>query len=253
MRYLALLTLLFVNLMASIDSDMDGVDNDVDNCPNTPFFELVDKTGCTVKKLVVKEDDHYDIMIGGGYVKIDDGSNDTYISFMADYYHKDLIFSLFTQSYSQNNPHAGNDLYLSVNYKIIMDALTMKFGPGMVLPVASDSSNETDYFLNLNLKYKIDDFDFSLYYKYTFMNDEFTQDTDTKAVSIGYYFQNTTYLNLSYSTEKSVYKSIEDIENLTFMVNHAFNAHWFVNVRASEGLSDSASDFSTVLNVGYYF
>jgi hypothetical protein len=254
MRSLIFLSLLCLNLFAAVDNDMDGVSDDVDNCPNTPFFELVDKTGCTTQKLTVKDDDyHYDIMLGTGYVNIDDINNDTLFSVMADFYYKDFIFTLFTQTYSQNNAYAGNDLYLFANYKMQIDAWTLKFGPGIVLPIASESSNKTDYFLNVNVNYKIDKFDFNLYYKYTFMNDALTQDIDTLSVGLGYYALNTTYLNLSYSNEKSVYKDIEDIENLTFMVNYAFNSNWFVNVRASEGLSDSASDFSTVINLGYYF
>jgi len=254
MRSLILLSLLFVNLLAaSVDSDMDGVDNDVDQCPNTPFFELVDKTGCTTRKLSVKEEYHFDIMLGAGYVETNNGTSDTLVSFMADYYYKNFIVTLFTQSYSQNNTYAGNDLYLSVNYKLTMDNVTLKFGPGMVLPIASDSSNETDYFLNVNMNYKIDKFDMNLYYKYTFMNDALTRDIDTKAVSIGYYVSDKTYLNLAYSREKSVYSGIEEIENAAFMVNYAVNEHWFTNIRVSHGLSDSASDLSAIVTLGYYF
>ena len=232
---------------------MDGVDNDMDRCPNTPFFELVDKTGCTTKKIVVKEEDHYDIMLGAAYVNMNNGETDTLLSFVADYYYKNLIFTFFTQPYSQQDTYDGTDFYLSVNYKVIMDHFTIKLGPGMVLPVNADRSNETDYFLNVNLNYKIDKFDLNFYYKYTYMNDTLTQNIDTKAVSIGYYLFDTTYVNVSYSTEKSVYKSIEDIENAAFMLNHAITEHWFTNVRLTSGLSDSANDFSATVNFGYYF
>ena len=91
MRFFVLLSLLFVHLSASADNDMDGVDNDMDRCPNTPFFELVDKTGCTTKKIVVKEEDHYDIMLGAAYVNMNNGETDTLLSFVADYYYKNLI------------------------------------------------------------------------------------------------------------------------------------------------------------------
>jgi len=240
-------------MAASVDSDMDGIDDDVDQCPNTPFFELVDDTGCTTQKIIVKEEYHFDIMLGGGYVQTNDSIDDTLVSFMADYYYKNFIFTLFTQSYSQNNSYAGNDLYVMANYKWTQDHLSLTFGPGLVLPIASDSSNHTDYFVNITMNYKIDDFDINVYYKYTFMNDDLTQDIDTKAVSIGYYMSDKTYINLAYSTEKSVYTGIEDIENTTFMINHAFDEHWFANMRLSRGLSDSASDFSGILMLGYYF
>lgn len=248
------MSLLFVHLLASADNDMDGVENGIDQCPNTPFFELVDKRGCSTQKLTLKEEPyHADIMLGGGYVKIDEDHSDTLSSVMADLYYKDFIFTLFTQSYSQNNAYAGNDLYFFANYKMKLDALTLKFGPGIVLPVASENSNKTDYFLNVNVNYKIDKFDFNLYYKYTFMNDDFTRDVDTKSIGVGYYMLDTTYLNISYTDEKSVYSDIEDIENLTFMVNHVINEHWFANVRVSHGISDSASILSTIFNLGYYY
>jgi len=38
------------------DRDMDGVIDRDDRCPGTPFFALVDRHGCTVKKLKVTEE-----------------------------------------------------------------------------------------------------------------------------------------------------------------------------------------------------
>ncbi len=253
MRIFVLVFLLFVQLSASVDNDMDGVDNDMDRCPNTPFFELVDKTGCTTKKITAKEKDHYDIMLGAAYVKMNTGETDILVSFVADYYYENLIFTLFTQPYSQQDTYDGVDFYLSVNYKIIMDNFTIKLGPGVVLPVNAHSNAETDYFFNVNLNYKIDKFDLNFYYKYTYMNDMLTQNIDTKVVSIGYYLFDTTYANVSYSTEKSIYKGIEDIENAALILNHAFTEHWFANVRFTSGLSDSANDSSATINLGYYF
>ena len=253
MKFLLLLSILFVNVLASVDSDMDGVDDDKDRCPNTPFFEMVDKTGCTTQKIPLKKEHHYDIMMGVAYVKMNNGETDTLVSFVADYYYENFIFTLFTQPYSQNNTYAGNDMYLSGNYKVTMDHFTIKFGPGMVLPINAESSNEIDYFLNVNLNYKIDKFDFNLYYKYTSMNDALTQNIDTILVGVGYYLFDTTYINISYSTEKSIYEGIEDIENTLFMLNHAIDEHWFTNIRFTYGLSDSANDLSTTVNIGYYF
>ena len=38
-----------------VDSDLDGVDDSVDKCPNTPFSDLVDESGCTIESLVKKD------------------------------------------------------------------------------------------------------------------------------------------------------------------------------------------------------
>ncbi|WP_457606022.1 hypothetical protein [Nitratifractor sp.] len=37
------------------DRDMDGVIDRYDRCPNTPFFALVNKRGCMIKRLSAKE------------------------------------------------------------------------------------------------------------------------------------------------------------------------------------------------------
>ena len=38
------------------DRDMDGVADRYDQCPNTPFFALVNKKGCTVRKIKVSKE-----------------------------------------------------------------------------------------------------------------------------------------------------------------------------------------------------
>ena len=44
--------ILFLTLfLFAQDSDMDGVDDKFDKCPNTPFLALVDKNGCQIKKI----------------------------------------------------------------------------------------------------------------------------------------------------------------------------------------------------------
>ena len=63
-RLLFLLTLFGSSLLwagsshhrsATADRDLDGVPDRYDRCSNTPFFALVNKNGCTVKKLKVSK------------------------------------------------------------------------------------------------------------------------------------------------------------------------------------------------------
>jgi len=51
-RVLLLLILIVFNLYGYTDTDLDGVDDSIDKCPNTPFTDLVDKNGCSIKSLV---------------------------------------------------------------------------------------------------------------------------------------------------------------------------------------------------------
>ncbi len=52
---LLLLTLHSIASNSFKDSDMDGVIDKRDRCKHTPFFDLVDRRGCTIKTLVVKK------------------------------------------------------------------------------------------------------------------------------------------------------------------------------------------------------
>jgi len=57
MKALVLISVMAVGIFASQsfkDSDRDGVIDKRDRCRHTPFFDIVDKRGCTVKTLAVK-------------------------------------------------------------------------------------------------------------------------------------------------------------------------------------------------------
>ncbi len=49
----ATLSLFAANIIQ--DKDMDGVIDSIDKCPNTPFFDIVDETGCSIKHIVVSK------------------------------------------------------------------------------------------------------------------------------------------------------------------------------------------------------
>ena len=72
MKKKLLATLLFLGataLMAFTDSDLDGVEDAKDKCPNTPFMDIVDLNGCTKKSLISQH--HFDIIAGLGYSAAD--------------------------------------------------------------------------------------------------------------------------------------------------------------------------------------
>jgi hypothetical protein len=50
MKKLLLLTEVIIFLNASVDSDLNGVPDTLDKCPNTPFLTLVNIDGCPIKK-----------------------------------------------------------------------------------------------------------------------------------------------------------------------------------------------------------
>jgi len=120
-------TILFMctlTLFAFTDSDLDGVDDAADKCPNTPITDLVDANGCSVKSLVVNES--YDIIVGLSYSEIDYRLNektDTYTtSFQVDYYRDNLSFQLSTSYYASSDStgydsNGMNDTTIAAYYR----------------------------------------------------------------------------------------------------------------------------------------
>ena len=175
-----LIILLFTGffLYGYVDTDLDGVDDSVDKCPNTPFSDLVNESGCTVKSLIKNKKvkpkvskekinknkknrnqeeskrvphpilydakknrkTHYDISVG--FNKMGGTSNE---SIMADIYHNNFSLSLFTAIDNKRNYDDSrlNDTriwgYYSYRYN---KKLLLKAGAGIVMPNIDGNSNK---------------------------------------------------------------------------------------------------------------
>lgn len=170
--YMMLFSVLF--LYGYVDSDLDGVDDSVDKCPNTPFSDLVDESGCTIKSLIeekksaretrsksvfnrskikkrkkeekLKRTPHPILQgsnkksrdthydISVGYNKIGGKSNE---SVMANIYHKNLSLSLFTAIDNKRNYDDSrlSDTRVWGYYSYRYNKnLLLKMGAGIVVP-----------------------------------------------------------------------------------------------------------------------
>lgn len=234
---------------------MDGVSDYLDHCPNTPILALVDHEGCPVKTLETTPEHHVDISAGIGYDKVTSELDDTVYTIDMNYYLGAFSANLNTVNYLDNsNPYSKDDLYLSGYYQMaLVKNLVLRMGAGVSLPLSDKNGNKTDYFLSAQASYQLDGVLLYAYYKYTFMNDIYSQNIDTLIAGAGYSPAPKLYSILSYSNEQSIYKDYENIEYLTLYNKYYFDDHWFGTLRLSAGLSDTANDFSTVLSIGYYF
>ena len=70
MRKTVLFFVLLISLFAYVDSDFDGVEDEADKCPNTPFDILVDLDGCPLK---MAKDGYFDAIVGIGYADTQSG------------------------------------------------------------------------------------------------------------------------------------------------------------------------------------
>ena len=275
---LLLTTLLSSVLFAYSDSDMDGVDDAIDKCPNTPLTDLVDVNGCTKSKVKLKKQEnnnksvgHADVIIGLNYA----GSNfaslnrsDTYAaSLQADYYYGDFSLQAYTSYYktaAQDYDESGlNDSFLGAAYNIHMgQSLSLRLGAGALLPTYKTSlnNNNTDYTASATLNYYFSNFSLFGGYAYTMINDDDVVDTvyiyeDTNAYSLGggYSFTNKLYMSATYNLSNSIYQGVDDIKTASLYGYYAINKNNFLIFTYAYGLSDSASDNAVSLKAGYFF
>lgn len=276
-----LLGSLSTSLLAYSDMDMDGVDDSVDKCPNTPLTDLVDINGCTKKTVKVpqKANSHFDIVVGANYT----GSNfvttpaaDTYSSSLQlDYYYKDFSLQASTSYYKTDSDgyseNGMNDSFVGAAYNFHpAKALTLRVGAGALLPTYDTSlnNNNTDYVGSLNASYMLGKANVFAGYVFTKVNDDdvvvsinngadsysvLYKDTNAYSAGLGYYLTNKLYMSGAYNQTESIYKGVEDAKTVSAYAYYSIDKNWFMNFSYAYGLSDSASDNAASVKLGYYF
>jgi len=270
--------LLSSGLFAYSDSDMDGVADSVDKCPNTPLTDLVDINGCTIKKVTPKHatTGHADIILGLNYAdsnfdKID--QLDTYSSsIQADYYYGNFSLQASTSYYKtitkNNNDSDGlNDSFIGAAYNFRpIKNLSLRLGVGALLPTYKTSlnNNNTDYTGSASFSYNLSKINVFGGYSYTMINDDdvvdttnntsyIYQNTNAYSAGLGYYFTNKLYMSGSYNLANSIYKGIDDIQTASLYGYYTLNRNIFLIFSYAYGLSNTASDNALSLKAGYYF
>ncbi len=271
MRKLLLPILLTASLFAYNDSDLDGVADEIDKCPNTPLTDLADANGCSKESLV--SNNHFDIIIGEEYSESKyelTPSTDTYnTSVQVDYYYKNFSLQALTSYYSINSSGYSdsgmNDSTISMSYNLYpANSLTLKIGTGVILPTydADLNNNNTDYFASLNISYMLKNTTIFAGYSYTIVNDDDIHDannnidyqsTNSFSGGVGYNFTPKLYISASYFQADSIYKSVKDLKSASIFLFYSFNENYFTNISYAKGLSDSTSDNTASIKLGYYF
>ena len=267
-RPFLLLFLTSVALHAFVDSDLDGVEDGADRCANTPLSDLVDTSGCTVKSL--KNEHHYDIVFGVGYSQLDaqtlEKTDTLTTSLQIDYYYQAVSVQFSTSRYQSDgdtySSSGMNDTTLAAYYRFQpTQELSVRPGGGVIFPTyESGYGNEAaDLFGSLDLGYKLEDTTLFGGLIYTVVNDDDVsgsatyQNTVAAYFGAGYYPSPESYASVSYYRSDSIYTDIEPIKNISLYGYYSFDAHWFGTAGYALGLSDSASDNSLTLRLGYYF
>jgi hypothetical protein len=262
-KYLFLSFTLTISLNAYVDEDIDGVDDSIDQCLNTPFDALADEDGCS-KGQRSKKSGKLSLKIGT-IINFDQFSDkDTNINFSANYFKDNWNLSLSSSSYTNynesNDKNSENgDIYLSGGYLFKMDNSNIKLSLGMKLATADDDvgTGEDDYFMNIFYDYFIDNRqDLFLYYGYTVSGDSKSYDYEnfsSFSIGSGIALTNSWYSSISYDQSGSIYRSTEDYKALTWFNSYSFSKRFFTTFSYSYALDDISYENSISLKLGVNF
>lgn len=262
------LPILTASLLAYTDSDMDGVEDQFDQCPQTLLSDLVDLNGCVIHS--TGDTLHFDLILGAGYSPINYASQksaDTFsLLLQSDLYWKEWWLQASTSRYQtnsdENTENGWDDTAINLLYRFVpSEKFSFHTGIGAVLPTyKSGYNNEAiDYSFLSDFQYSITDKN-ALFggYRYTWVNDTDTntlryQNTHEIHLGLTHQLSSISNLTISYHHNESIYKEIEAIRTIGIGYNQELGHHWFLGVDYNYGLSDSASDNAFSGQIGYYF
>jgi hypothetical protein len=268
-----LLTILLQNFaFAYIDSDFDGVADKYDKCPNTSFADLVNKDGCTIKKVpMAKEIGKVTFIIGTGYSdyhsQYENITKTLSQSLELDYEIKKIKIMLQISHFnSKNSPlkqyddASFSDTRLSMMYKLnqLLPNLNISLGGGIAIPnyKGSMGNNGFDFYYSISSNYFINKASIFANYTFTRIGDkdlEYITYQNTNALSIGagYSFTSDMYSSLSYYIGDSIIKSADRIKNISCFTYYNINKKVYTTLSLSHGLDKDTTSNSYSVQVGY--
>ena len=126
---------------SSTDADFDGVPDRLDACPNTPFLNQVNASGCTTAVLRLPDETEYDSMtatLSTGYENNDDlpGVTKQYkTKFQLNYYHNDWSYSVRNSYRTREESDGLGDTTLKIRKRFrLTPEVRLNLGAGLKLP-----------------------------------------------------------------------------------------------------------------------
>lgn len=257
-------------LFAYTDSDMDGVDDKYDKCPNTPLTDLVNTDGCTISKL--KQDFNFDIIYGVNYAdsnaQLVNNIHVPSASLRLDYYYKNFSVQASTSYYvaidKNNNATTGMyDSYLGAAYQFKPRSdVILNVGLGAILPTyhSQTLNNKTDYKAYGTISYMKNKASVFTGCSYRITDDKAIgnalysyQNTASYNIGAGYYMTDSFYMSAAYNNTNSIYAGLNNLETASIYGYYSINERRFFIFSYAYGLSNTANPNSITALMGYYF
>ena len=265
-----MLLLLSSILYAYEDQDIDGVEDSVDVCPNTPFDVLVNEEGCAevdeTSATTAKSDRGSFVFKLGTDISSDDSyENDTSLNLYANYAYHDWDISLSNlrsttnSTYSEESTYSDNDIYVSTGYLFELPNSQMKLSLGTKITYneESNSSRENDYFASMNFSYLLNSKqELFFYVAHTLSGDSNTVDYENYSsftLGTGYAMNSSWYSALSYNYTDSIYSDGDAQEGIGWFNSYQFNNNIFSTASYNYALDESSYDHTFSLALGVKF
>lgn len=254
--------LLFSNFsFAFVDNDLDGVDDSIDKCPNTPFDQIVGQDGCPIGKIGQEQQSG---IKGRFYFKVGlvyntDNSNDSTISATSiAYAYKGFYVSLSTNYYLydsivKNGGLGDSFLYLSYSFFSIKNLYTT-LGVNTKIPTGEDrfSDEYFDYAPSISFDYIRGKDDYFIFYGHTFKGNPNLNDTDAFSIGAGYQLTREFYSSLSIDgVSSSITKKFR--YQLGYFGLYNFARKYYGTLSYSYGINDVSIDHSIFTKFGVRF
>ncbi len=287
MVLVGVLMLVSLNLEAYQDRDLDGIEDSVDQCPNTPFDDYVDQLGCSVKKgaSTYRTKGVFTLQIGTDISTDESYDTDSTLRLYANYRYEAFDISIsnrrsINRAYTEDNSYSDNDIYISLGYFFNLSQSRLKFQIGTKIVDDVDTNNinsqqkgkfgslyldtqtlyderENDYFASISTNIFLSSkHDLFLYYGYTVSGDSDLydyEDYSSFSIGTGYMLTPHWYSAISYNYIGSIYPDGDAEKNLSWYNSYTLNQNFYLTAAYSYALEDFSYDNTFSLGVGIRF
>ncbi len=222
------------------DSDLDGVIDELDRCPNTPLSHQVDRYGCTKHILTLPQnssDKRGYLLVGfSKNSDVDDQKSKSpkRLNLVLNFIDNSWSYTLSGGLYTNMGDRKYGDTILNIKKSFSMRQLKSYIGASIIAPTDDFSGNRVDYGISASLYYYKSD-KLSLFggIERRWINDKPIgtfrfRDSYELNLGVGYFFDETLYANLSGFITKTKYKGEEIEKSLGTTLYKALNPKLFL-------------------------
>ena len=242
----------------AVDSDFDGVEDDVDLCLETDMLDVVTADGCSPKQKKAKEQStsskkKYEISLVQTFSSLkteNQNSIDNYgLSLIVT---KDSwLFYVGSGYFKYDNSidstkDFSDTILLAQKTFMLSSEHYLKSSLSSTLPTYSADGNRVDYGANFSYVYLHKNFDVEMGYQYDMINDNNAFDIHTGYLYLGHSFTNSIYGSLGYRKDNI------QREDKNIFLQYAYSSHLSLSYIFTKS-KNNFYDTMHSLGVGYQF